>query len=150
MTCGDDGIVPQGRKSLVALRSLPVVGLGEPEAVSAPDGDDLGTILGRHELPAHVLDVFGLGRGPYNDGECADAIGEERSRIRAFDKASGIVGAGSVEEGAVQVNDDQQVARVGEKERRMRRDGEIFWRGIGDAARLGRRRVDDISRAPSG
>ena len=118
-------IAPDSLEALVTL-DAPVIGVRrQVEAVSVPDGDDALAHIGGKQLIAHGLYVARLCGGPDDNCEVVDAGADELLGPGASREACGFLGRlGSVEEGAVEIEDDEEVLPGG-----GRHDGEV---GLGD------------------
>lgn len=131
----DARVVPEAGEPLVHLDAGVVVVAREAEAVAGPDDDAARALVGREELGDHVVYVLGPRGRPYRQVERVEAVLEEAPGVGALDEVRRAPGRGPVEEGAVEVEDDEDAARLGEQ--RGRREGlrQVVRGGGGDAAR---------------
>lgn len=134
-TSPDDGVVPKGGQALVALDARVVVGGREVELVPAPDGHDLAQVVGGQQGGDHALDVLGARRGPDDDPKGADAVLHKLGGVAPGEEPGGLFAVGAVQDGAVEVDDDEEGARVGAAPGQERGAHEVGGRGVGDAAR---------------
>lgn len=112
MSLHDAGVGPHAGEALVDLDSGVVVGLAETKGVATPDEETPLTLLRGEKLIHHLAHVVGAGRGPDGHVEGLDAVRHECLRVRALDEVKGTALVGTVEEGAVEVHDDEDTTRL--------------------------------------
>lgn len=119
-------IGPNPRQPLIALHPRIVIRRRQAEGIPCPD-EHAALDLGRtQELVDHVTDVVRAGGGPDDDVEGVEAVGEEVAGVGALYEVGGAFPGGAVEEGAVEVDYDEDTARGGEEGGRTECLGEVF------------------------
>ncbi|GKT85079.1 LOW QUALITY PROTEIN: elongation factor 1-gamma [Colletotrichum tofieldiae] len=153
-------LTPDHIQALVDLHAQLVVGVRQAEAVAAPDGEDAAAVRApvglataaraaaggaQEELVAHGLDVARTGRGPDDDMEGVEAVLQEAPGVGPLDEGGCLAAVRAVEEGAVEVHDDEDGARGGEEGRRDVSAAEVIGGRIGDTAGRGTGGLDLIA-----
>lgn len=74
----------------------------------------------------HLLHIVRPCGGPDCNVEGVEAVGEEVARVRTLDEVGGAAAGWTIEEGAVEIDDDQYTARNGKCDRWEERLREIL------------------------
>lgn len=125
---------PDGRQPLVALDPRIVVVQREAKLITSPDEETLGALLGGEQAVDHLVDVVGPGRGPDGDVEGVEAVAEELLGVGPLDEMEGVALGGPVEEGTVEIHDDENATRGGEGHGRGGCAEEVAGRWVWDAS----------------
>ena len=129
------GIIPQSRETLVAPDALVEILVREAKVLARPDEQEPPAVPGfPQQAVYHCRDVEVASRRPDHNGELGvEKVLQECGGVVTRKEVAGPLPVWTVEEGAVEVEDDEELAPLLERLRLLLGQRKVGRRGFGDA-----------------